>query len=132
MSEPKKFVSDDPDLEAEPFPIEVEYRKFTGAEDPETGVRPSERVTDTFHFRPFVNVGVLVWIDAMRGRKVTTDDATPLFDLFDAAIVPADAGRFRAVINGSDAFIDGSTLGSIAGYLYEMYTARPTRPPAGT
>lgn len=132
MSEPTKFVSEDPDLEAPPFPIEVEYRKFTGPEDPETGVRPSERATDTFRCRPFVNVGVLVWIDAMSGRKVTTDDATPLFDLFDAAIVPADAGRFRALINGSDAFIDGKTLGAIASHLYQVYTARPTRPPAGT
>lgn len=132
MTEKKTFVSDDPDLEAKPFAITLEYRKFTGAEDAETGLRPSERVSEEFRFRPFVNAGVLVWIDAMGGRKVNPGDMSPVFDLFDASIIAADLPRFRAIIDSPDTYVTGKVLGEIASYLYEVYTARPTQPPAGT
>lgn len=131
MTEPRKFVSDDPDLNATPFPIEIEYRRFTGPED-DDGVRPSERITGTFLCRPFVNAGVLVWFDALLAKRGPDTGPTPVFDLFDAALLPADSARFRELIDSPDTYVTGKVLGEIAMYLHEVYTARPTQPPAGT
>lgn len=133
MTEPKTFVSEDPpDLEAPPFPIVVEYRRFTGSEDEETKVRPSERASDTFLCRPYVNAGVLVWFDVLLATRGPETGPTPVFDLFDAALLPADGVRFRTLINSPDIYVTGKVLGQIATYLHEVYTARPTQPPAGT
>lgn len=131
MPEPKTFVADDPDLDGTPFPIAVEFRRFTGPED-DNGKRPSERVTETYQCRPFVNAGVLVYMDTIMGRKIAPGEMQPLFDMFDAAILPTDQQRFRDMIHSPDTYVDGKTIGSIASYMYEVYTARPTQPPAGT
>jgi hypothetical protein len=132
VTEPKKFVSEDPDLEAKPFPMPLEYRRFTGPEDPETGLRPSERTTETFICRPYVNAGVLVWFDALLTKNGPDNGPTPVFDLFDAALLPTSAVRFREIINSPDAYVTGKVLGEMAMELHEVYTARPTQPPAGT
>lgn len=130
MTDVKTFEADEPDLEAKPIPFTVTYRRLTGDEDPETGLRPSEKVTDEFRIRPFVNAGVLVWMDTM--LRSPNKDATPAFDLFDAALVPRDVQRFRRILHDPDMYVDGSTIGRIAGWMYEVYTARPTQPPADT
>lgn len=125
------FEADEPDLAAEPFTFDLTYRHFTGPEG-EDGQRPSERTTATFTCRPFVTVGVLAGIEAMWGASKNAKGVGAVFDLFDAAIVGSDLAEFRRLLEDPDAFIDGPVLGKIAEKLYEVYTARPTKTPAGS
>lgn len=120
-----------PPTDAKPFPFPVTFFTAQGEED-EHGDRPWVETTEEFQCRSVVNGGVLAGLDAISGRSANRRGGGAVFDLFDAAFLPDSLLRWREVIGGRDFYIDAKAIVEVALALYGVYTARPTRQPAGS
>jgi len=54
--------------------------------------------------------------------------AEAIVDFLNGSLEDDDAVRFEAMIKDPDRIVEVETLGDIAGWLVEQYTARPTKP----
>lgn len=122
--------SDPPDFDAKPFPLPVTFWEKTGEED--DGKPQLRELTEDFHCRPFVSAGVLLGLDAMYGRSSSNPGGGAIFDIISAAMLPDALTRWREVMYRPDLYISTAAVNEVALKLYEVYTARPTQPPAGS
>lgn len=122
--------SEPPDADAKPFPLPITFWEKTGEDD--DGKPQLRELTEDFLCRPFVSAGVLLGLDAMYGRSSSNPGGGAIFDIVSASMLPDSLKRWNEVLFRDDLFISTTAVNEVALKLYEVYTARPTRPPAGS
>lgn len=80
----------------------------------------------TFHCRPALQGAVLLEFVARADSESGGAQAGALYDFFKDCMEEAEYERFRAYLNQPDLIIEMTTIGEIASWLVEEYTARPT------
>ena len=88
----------------------------------------------TFRCKPALQGAVLLEFVSKADSDSGGQAAGAMYGFFQDCMEEAEYERFREYLNRDDLIIDMSTIGEIASWLVEEYTARPTTPsgPSGT
>lgn len=83
----------------------------------------------TFTCKPALQGAVLLEFVSHADSESGGAQAGALYGLFEDCMEPKEYERFRAYLNQPDLIIEMTTIGDIASWLVEEYTARPTQQP---
>jgi hypothetical protein len=81
-----------------------------------------------FHCKPALQGAVLLEFVSRADSDEGAQAATALYGFFEDVMEPEEYTRFRDYLKNPSVIIDMETLGDIAAWLIEEYTARPTQP----
>jgi len=84
----------------------------------------------TFSCKPALQGAVLLEFVSKADSENGGAAAGALYSFFEDAMEPNEYVRFMDYLKSPDVIIDMETIGDIAGWLVEQYTARPTQGPA--
>lgn len=82
----------------------------------------------TFKCKPAIQGAVLLEFVAKADSGEGAAAATALYDFFSDVMDDEEYKRFRAYLKNTEIIIEMDTIGEIAAWLVEEYTARPTEP----
>jgi len=84
---------------------------------------------ETFNCYPELQGKVLLDLVSRSGGEDAAEAAKTISMFFEKVLVPESYARFDALLNDPNRIVSVETLGTISGWLVEMYTSRPEGEP---